>query len=137
MANLIKFLIDLKVDSTIPTNIHPTILSCLYFNKQIYGSAISTTIFDLARRDILAIEQIQPVDKKWWQPKIQYVFKLNRIGWNEIRSQMKDFENDMLDFFFNELGKGEDNINTLLFKKSSSKMRKWFEKWKKLVKNAF
>lgn len=126
---------DLKVDSNIPTNIHPTILSCLYYNKQVYGSAISTTIFDLARRDLLAIEQIQPEDRKWWQPKIQYVFKLNRKGWNEIRSQIKDFENDMLDFFFNVLAKGEDNINTLIIKKSSGKMRKWFEKWKKLLKN--
>jgi len=128
---------DLKVDSAIPSNIHPAILSCLYFNKQVYGSTISTTIFDLARRDILAIEQIQPKDKKWWHPKIQYIFKLNRSGWNEIRSQMKDFENDLLDFFFNEIGEGEDNINTMAFKKYSSKMRKWFEKWKKLVKNHF
>ena len=126
---------DLKVDSTIPTNVHPTILSCLYNNKQVYGNAISATIFDLARRDILAIEQIQPQNRKWWQPKIQYVFKLNRTGWNEIRTQLKDFENDMLEFFFNELGKGEDNINTLVIKKSSGKMHKWFEKWKKLVKN--
>jgi uncharacterized membrane protein len=132
-----KIAYDLKIDSAIPNNIHPTILNCLYFNKQVYGSAISTTIFDLARRDILAIEQIQPKDKKWWQPKIQYIFKLNRAGWNEIRSQMKDFENDMLDFFFNKIGKGEDNINTLIFKKSSSKMHKWFEKWKKIVKNHF
>ena len=128
---------DLKVDSEIPRNNHPTILNCLYFNKQVYGSALSTTIFDLAQRDIIAIEQIQPQDRKWWQPKIQYVFKLNRIGWNEIRSQMKDFENDMLDFFFNEIGKGEDNINTLIFKKSSSKMHKWFENWKKLLKVHF
>jgi len=128
---------DLKVDSTIPTNIHPAILSCLFNNKQVYGNAISTTIFDLARRDILAIEQIQPKDRKWWQPKTQYIFKLNRAGWNEIRSQLKDFENNMLDFFFNELGKGEDNINSLVFKKSSNKMRKWFEKWKKFVKNHY
>jgi uncharacterized membrane protein len=128
---------DLKVDSTIPTDIHPAILSCLYFNKHVYGSAISTTIFDLARRDILAIEQIQPTNKKWWQPKIQYEFKLNRIGWNEIRSKLKDFENDMLDFFFNKISQGEDNINTLVFKKNTSKMHKWFESWKKLVKSQF
>jgi len=128
---------DLKVDSTIPTNIHPAILSCLYNNKQVYSNAISSTIFDFARRDILAIEQIQPKDRKWWQPKIQYVFKLNRAGWNEIRSQMKNFENDMLDFFFNVLGNGKDYINTFVFKKSSSKMRKWFEQWKKLIKAEF
>lgn len=128
---------DLKVDSSIPTNFHPAILSCLYNNKQVYGNAISTTIFDLARRDVLAIEQIQSAEKKWWQSKIQYIFKLNRVGWNEIRSQMKDFENDLLDFFFNVLGNGEDNINTIVFKKYSSKMRKWFEKWKKLLKTEF
>jgi len=126
---------DLKIDSSIPNNIHPAILCCLYNNKQVYGNAISTTIFDLARRDILAIEQIHPKDRKWWQPKIQYIFKLNRAGWNEIHSQMKDFENDMLDFFFNILGEGEDNINTVIIKKSSSKMHKWFEQWKKLLKN--
>ncbi|MCK5032983.1 MAG: DUF2207 domain-containing protein [Calditrichia bacterium] len=128
---------NLKVDSDIPKSIHPTILNCLYYKKQVYASAISTTIFDLARRDILAIEQIQPKDRRWWQPKIQYVFKLNRIGWNEIRAQMKDFENDMLDFFFNDVGNGEDSMNTLVFKKSTSKMRKWFENWKKLLKAHF
>ncbi len=32
---------NLKIDSEIPTNIHPTILCCLFNSKQVYGSAIS------------------------------------------------------------------------------------------------
>lgn len=128
---------NLKIDSEIPGNIHPTILCCLFNNKQVYANAISTTIFDLARRDILAIEQIESKNRKWWEPKIQYIFKLNRIGWTEIRSQMKDFENNMLEFFFDNMADGDDSINTMTFKKSSSKMRKWFENWKKLLKSHF
>lgn len=125
---------NLKIDSDLPRNIHPTILNCLYNNKQVRGSALSTTIFDLAQRDIMAIEQLKPADRKWFQPKIKYVFKLNRLGWSEIRSKMKDFENDLIQFFFDDLGNGEDRVRADVIKKSATKTRKWFEGWKKLLK---
>jgi len=127
----------LDVDSTIPRNTHPAILCCLYNNKQVHGGAISTTLFDLANRDLIAIEQVEHKDRKWWQPKSHFEIKLNRAGWIEIYPQMKNFENNLLRFFFDDIGGGKDVIKADLFRKESTKVRKWFIKWKKILKPHF
>ncbi len=122
-----------KITSEVPSDEPPAITSALFFNKQVYGSAITATIFDLARRGTIHVVQTSMPVKKWWgtvPPDIQ----LQRTTPDHKSKPLLDYERDLLEFIFEELGQGNESVNLKLFKKNRSKVQRWFNKWKNLVK---
>lgn len=116
-----------EIDSQPPDKRHPAMVSALYNNKQVTGYAISATLFDLARRNFLAIEQTDQKRKK-------FVLNLNRQYWEQKRGSLFDFENNMLAMYFDTLAGGTDQLESDLIRKNSSQMSKWFTKWSKMLK---
>ncbi|MEJ2634505.1 MAG: DUF2207 domain-containing protein, partial [Calditrichia bacterium] len=68
-----------KFDSALPEEKIPAVVSALYYNKQVNGNALASTLFDLARRGFLSIEQRMPAEKKWWRSDApHFIMKINQ-----------------------------------------------------------
>jgi uncharacterized membrane protein len=122
-----------KISSELPVNEPPAITGTFFHAHQVPGSAITATIFDLARRGYLTIEQITQQEKKWWGTK-KPEFALNLIYQQKADDTLLDFEKNLLDFIFDELGDGGPMVKFSVFKKRSTMMRGWFREWSKMVK---
>jgi len=123
-----------KIDSELPRDQPPAIVSALYFNKEVYGTALSATLFDLARRGFITIEQTTPPEKKWWGTTApQFSIKFTDQQIKEETNVLLDYEKDLLEFIKHELGKGSSIVELKVFKKNRSKVQKWFRDWRKLV----
>ncbi|UCF64880.1 MAG: DUF2207 domain-containing protein, partial [bacterium] len=121
-----------KVSSDIPLDEPPAFTSLLFFNKQVYGAAMTATLLDLARRGYLAIEQTTLPESKWWGTK-RPQFTLIQKSPEQIKKPLLDFEQDLLDFTFHELGEGRGTVDFKTFTKNRSTVQRWFGRWKKKV----
>ncbi len=121
------------VDSSLP-EYPPAIFSSLYNNKQVSGNAMVATLFDLARRGYITIEQKEPVERKWW--RIDRTLFMIKRDFSKRRSQgeqLTHYEQSLLDFVFNDLGAGKESVDFLDFSRHSSKVRRWFREWRKIL----
>ncbi len=127
-----------EIDPNYPQDLPPAVVSALYYDKQIYSSALSSTLFDLARKGFISLEQRPEQLKKWWQSKKEkFIFKLNRSKFEKERADLLDYEQDLILFLFERLAGEADEITPALLNKKSSKVRSWFDKWSKLVKGHY
>ena len=121
------------VDPTIPDH-PPAIFSGLYYNKMVTGNALVATLFDLARRGFISIEQKEPVERKWWRiDRTLFLIKANRDKWMAEIEKLAPYERSLLDFTFNDLGEGKEAVDFLDFRKHPGKVRKWFYKWREIL----
>ena len=85
----------------------------LLANREDYGNSIIATIFDLARRRIVLIEQ-DSTEKKSFFGKIktedEYIWEIDRNNWESNKSNLLGYENNLLEFIFDNLAKGNDAI---------------------------
>jgi uncharacterized membrane protein len=122
-----------KVSSELPKDEPPAFTNALFFNKQVTGAAMTATLFDLARRGYLKIEQEGLPEKKWWGVKPPD-FSIQKTTPKDSGNQsLLDFEENLLHFIFDVLGHGTASVRFTEFKKNSTKVRRWFQKWRKLV----
>lgn len=119
-----------KVSSELPLDEPPAITSMIFFNKQVYGVALTATLLDLARRGYLSIEQTGMPEKKWWGVKPPQ-FALHQKSPEQITKPLMDYEENLLDFIFRELGQGRGTVSLKTFSKNRRKVQRWFMKWKK------
>ena len=122
-----------KIASDIPDNSPPAFVGYLLNDRQIYGGALVGTLFALARREILAMRQ-EEEERKIGGTKTMYFWDLKREKWNADKSKLSNYENDLINFFFNELAEGEDTIDVKTIQKKQTKFMKFFQEWKKDVK---
>jgi uncharacterized membrane protein len=120
------------ISSELPQNEPPAISSTMLFNKQVYGAALTATLFDLARRGYLKIEQEGLPEKKWWGTKPPE-FSLQRSSPESPQTKLLDFEENLLTFIFEDLGAGNARISFKTFKKNRTKVQRWFQKWRKII----
>ena len=124
-----------KIDSELPQDESPAIVSALYMNKQVRGAALSSTLFDLARRGYIELEQVPPEAKKWWSSnKPEFLLKKVPEKFQEAGGQLQDYESDLTHFIFDELGGGQNIVPMKMFRKKRTRVRKWFLEWSKMVK---
>lgn len=98
------------------------------------GETLVATLFDLARRGHLQIQEEEPSSAKARRKKQNDYF----FGVNKKRStELRPFERDLLDFMTQRASDRTGfRISDLkrVAKKSRSTFVKWFERWKKLFK---
>jgi uncharacterized membrane protein len=123
-----------KVSSELPVNEPPALTGTFFYSHQVQGSAMTATIFDLARRGYLTIEQMSLPVKRWWGTK-KPEFALQLIYQQKAGDTLLDFEKDLLDFIFTELGEDQPMVKFSVFQKKSSEVRRWFRQWSELVKD--
>ena len=119
-----------KVSSELPLDEPPAFTSMIFYNKLVYGVALTATLLDLARREYLSIEQTGMPEKKWWGTKPPQ-FALQQKSPKQVAKPLIDYEESLLDFIFRELGQGSASVNLKTFSKNRRKVQRWFMKWKK------
>lgn len=126
-----------KISSDIPEQVSPAIASYIYNTGYIGAGALVATMFDLARRGFLTIEEIQLAKKSifgTYQQK-KYKLKLIRSVFENNSNKLTVYERDMIQFLFQDLAAGSNEIDFDEIKHSNSQVMKWFSNWKKMIKN--
>ncbi len=93
-----------KIDSTIPDDIHPTLASYLYYQKQMTGNALMAALLHLANRGYLKIGE-QPAatgGRRFGAKKPRFMIQLENPDWR-FDSSLMNFEASLLEFLFDEL----------------------------------
>jgi uncharacterized membrane protein len=121
--------------SELPSDIPPALLSYLLYRRQLGSGALVGTLLDLARRGFLKIEENMKTKKGIFgsSKKRLYTLHLARDFYAKNRGGLKDFEESLLVFIFDDLAEGRDEIDFATLKKSRSKFLSWFRQWKKDV----
>ncbi len=121
--------------SELPSDVPPALLSHLMYRGQLGGRALVGTLLDLARRGFLKIEEEMKTKKGIFgsSKKRLYTLQFSRDFHSENKGSLKDFEESLLAFIFDDLAKGKDEIDFTTLKKSRSRFLSWFRQWKKEV----
>ena len=123
-----------RIDSALPGE-SPTLASYLYHAKQVHGAALGATLFDMARRGFVSIEQ-DPEPKKWYESGTPFMIRLHRKAWQGQRHALQPYERSLIEFLFNVVAEGTDTLHSRQIAKAQGKMRKWFRTWKRQVQAA-
>ncbi|HVP37037.1 MAG TPA: DUF2207 domain-containing protein [Terriglobales bacterium] len=122
--------------SEIPSEISPALLSCLLYQGQLGGTALIGTILDLAQRGFLKIKE-EPITgkQKWWDTqKRRYLLEFDRSFYATNKDKLQNFENELLDFLFNDLSRGKDVLDFKSLTKERAHITRWFYSWQKEVR---
>lgn len=116
-----------EMNNLIPEDITPAELN-LFRNMTLTPRAITATIFDLARREYLTIEDLYGKNKK-----LDLIFTRT----DKNTASLTEHESYFMDWLFDDIGDGKSSstkgINDAR-KKSAIKFNKKFQEWLKIVK---
>lgn len=120
----------------LPAKDKPAIVNYLMNRMEVNGNALVSTLFHLAYRGYVRVESTEESKKGLFGTRkvTDTSFFLNRPQWESNRESLLPFENELLQFLFDELAESKDQLSLKRMKKKSSKMQKFFAKWKKKVK---
>jgi len=124
-----------EIESQLPEGITPALASYLLYSRQVYASAVPATMFDLAGRGILKLEEM-PEERGFFKKLSVKNFEwiLDREKYEKLKPDMEDYEKTLIEFLFTDLAKDRDRLSTKTISKSRSKFMKFFRDWTKLVK---
>jgi uncharacterized membrane protein len=128
---------SVKYASDIPEKIPPALVGYLLSSREIYGGAIVSTMMDMARRGFIQLREEQTEKKKLFggtRAVTDYAWDLNREYWRDHKASLEVYEDDLLEFLFEDLAAGSDSIDLKAIKKQQTKFTKFFREWKKEVK---
>lgn len=121
-----------KYSSDLPEE-PPALVNYLFNNKQLNAGALVATLFDLARRGFLTVhESLEEGHGLFSRRKRKFVLHLDRMALSGRQQELRDYEADLLEFLFDELATG-DRISFAEIRRARSKVRKWFQSWKRKV----
>ena len=123
-----------RIDSTLPEEA-PALASYLYHAKQVTGDALGATLFDLARRGFVGIEQDRE-PKKWYESAAPFTMRLDRKAWRTRSEILQRYERSLVELLFDKVAEGRDALHSRELGKAGGKMQKWFEAWKPMVATA-
>jgi len=121
--------------SELPSDIPPALLSHLLYRGQLGGRALVGTLFDLAQRGFLKIKEEMKTKKGIFGSSKNrlYFLELNRDFNSKNKGDLRDFEQSLLAFIFDDLAEGNDMIDFKTLKKRRSRFIRWFRQWKQEV----
>ncbi|MEL6823588.1 MAG: DUF2207 domain-containing protein, partial [Calditrichota bacterium] len=121
--------------SEVPSEDPPALVSYLLNSGMLSGSALISTLFDLASKGYLEMKEDVKIKPKFWGgtkevPVYRWVLDRKKLQENPPQHA---FERSALDFLFTDISEGSDTLDIDDLKSQSSKMMKFFSKWKKEV----
>ncbi len=118
-----------RMDATLPSDRPPALVAFLLGKGSLGGAVLTATLLDLARRGWLQIEPKEELYGKLWKRK-RVVYRFVRRPVPEADS-IRPWEEELLRFLFEEIGRGEGRVTDRQIKKASRKVRRWYQKWQK------
>ncbi|MDZ7318535.1 MAG: DUF2207 domain-containing protein [candidate division KSB1 bacterium] len=128
-----------RIVSEIPQDLSPAVANYLHSNGQMGAGALIATIFDLARRGYLQLQETIQEKKILfgkYRKKI-YTLQLMKDNYERDRNDLSAHEREMVDFLFADLAEGRSEIQMDELKDSRRDVTKWFSQWKKSVVQAW
>ncbi len=121
--------------SDIPSDKPPALLSYVLNKGQISAPTLVSTLFDLAQRGFLNIEEKLETKTGLFgsREKLEYYLKLNQDFYENSKNNLKSFEKSLISFVFEDLAQGNDSISFKQIEKSRNKFIKWFQIWQKEI----
>ena len=121
--------------SGLPDKEPPAMINYLMNGAYINGNALVSTLFDLAHRGILKIEE-RDKDKKplFGKAKPDVHFVLSQDAREREAENLLPYEKKLLRFLFDDLAETPGEISLKRMKKKSTRMQKFFSSWTKSVK---
>ncbi len=126
-----------EVSPNIPSDTPPALLDYLLHRRNIYGGAIMGTLFDLAKKGIISLRHEEKRItglKRLYKSKTSRYWDIDRAKWEKQKDQLANYENDLLEFLFDNIGQGKDTVDLTLIKKKRRAFMNFFQDWKKTVK---
>lgn len=123
---------SIKQETTaIPGDLKPAVAGWLLASRNIGSHLLMATLLDLARRKYFIIKEQEP-EERWLQEekKIFIVEKLEEPD----ADKLTDWEAGLKDFISKQIEEENDRLGKM-FTKHASKTAKWFNEWKKQLKN--
>ncbi|TVQ14251.1 MAG: DUF2207 domain-containing protein [Bacteroidetes bacterium] len=113
-----------EVFSKLPEKDLPALVSYLFFQTSVVSNALVSTLFHLAYRGFVTIKE---------EEKSDITFYLNRKEFETRKDELKEYEQKLLTYLFEDLTPVQDKISLKYIKSKSTRMQTFFPKWKKLV----
>lgn len=113
----------------LPSRLSGPLVSYLLNGKTVVAGAFVSMLMDLARKDVLALEEEK--DRKG---KSQYLIRLNRE--NMEKAELESWERMALEELFGEIADEPSILRLKILKKRRTKFQKLFAKWRKKVREA-
>jgi len=125
-----------NISSQVPEDFSPAVANYVFNAGTLNASSLVSTLFDLARRGFLKLEETKEAQKFLFvsYQKTTYTLILDRNVYDKNKGNLKSFERDLVDFIFNDLAAGENKILFNELSKARTRFLKWFNSWKKLIK---
>lgn len=121
-----------------PAETPPAFVGYLLHDRQVSGADLTATIFDLARREFLVLQEGRAERRQLFggtRTVPTYTLVLKRDALRQNASQLLPHESALLAFIFDGLAKGGDTIEMGAIKKQQSRMARFFATWSRQVKS--
>ncbi|MDR4988645.1 MAG: DUF2207 domain-containing protein [Bacteroidales bacterium] len=121
--------------SGLPSKEPPALVNYLVNGSYLDGNALVSTMFHLAYRGFFRIEENTQTTKVLGFETTTHdnVLVLDRPFWENNKKQLKSYENELLEQFFNTLYGRTDRLNLKKISKKQNRMQNFFIQWKKAV----
>lgn len=126
----------LEITSEVPGNTPPALVGYLLRHRQVSGADLVGTMLDLARRGFVELREETIEKKSFWggmKERPDYHWDLKRSHWEQHAGELKEYENSLLTFIFDELAHGRDSIALETIKNKRRDFMKFFRDWRKSV----
>jgi len=120
--------------SRLPDKDPPALINYLMFSTHITGNALTSTLFHLASRGFVRIEEKEKKSLFGKKGKTEIHFVLEQAHFKNNTDALTTYEKDLLRFLFVGLAETKGRIDLRRIRKKPGKMRSFFRKWQKKVK---
>ncbi len=122
--------------TSLPAKEKPALVNYLMSSGNVTGNALVSTLFHLAYNGFLTIEEKESGRKNVFGFKKRPVihFRLNHDYYKKHQEALLPYERQLITFLFEELDKPTSEVSLKLMEKKSTKMQKFFSRWRKAVK---
>jgi uncharacterized membrane protein len=125
-----------RINSEPPTDIPPAIANYTWHSHQLNGGALLATLFDLARRHFLRVQQKSETAKNWLgfsstKQQVDIIFDEEKIRFSA--AELLAYERELLEFLQTDLAQNRRQLGLEEIKKQARKFHRFFGRWKKAV----
>jgi len=124
--------------SALPSETPPAFVGYLLHDRQVSGADLTATLFDLARRGFLLLQEGRAERRQLFggtRTVPTYTLVLKRDAVRQNAAQLLPHEERLLAFLFDDLARGGDAIEMEQIKKQQSRMARFFATWSRQVKS--
>lgn len=121
-----------------PSETPPALVGYLIHDRQVSGADLTATIFDLARRGFLVLQEGRAERRQLFggtRTVPTYTLVLKRDALRANAASLLPHEAGLLEFIFDVLARGNDTIEMDAIKKQQSRMARFFATWSRQVKS--